>query len=212
MNRTVLLIVILALLLGGGYVLLKSRINTVKNDQTTTKPSPTSIVEDIIPDGKSMNDMMMAGGSSYSDPAGLFTFLYPNDYTFDTQNNGQVVRVYKKGPTQQGQTEMYDGIIVTFEKIDLKQKSLSDWLDQEIQTMNDNGVSEVTQPKKAITLNGFSGYSYAARGLGVYTFYVIQKDAHSPNAIRISRMVSDPTNVGFQEQSDQILASITMQK
>jgi hypothetical protein len=173
-------------------------------------PSPT-IPAEFIPEGQSMNDLM-AGGSSYSDPSGMFTFLYPNDYKFDVQNNGQVIRVYKQGPTQQGQTEMYDGIIVTFEKIDLKNESLSSWIDNELKTIKANGDSIITQPKKPITLHGYPGFSYAARGLGEFIYLVIQKDLSSPNALRITTMVTDPTNSGFQKQADQILASLHIQK
>lgn len=211
MSKLIVIIVVLIVIAGVGYVLYTRQNNASENTLNPQTSVPTSVIEEIVPTGTSMNDIM-AGGNSYRDPAGTFAFLYPTDYKFDTQNNDMIVRVHKQGPTQQGQTELYDGAMVTFEKIDLKGQTLNAWLDNEIKMMTENGMTEITQPKKEITLNGFPGYSYSARGLGEFQFLVIQKDTSSPNAIRISALVSDPTKAGFQEQVDQIFASISLQK
>lgn len=207
MFKKAFILIVLVLFVGIGYYIY-SQQNHTSTSQPQSEISP-SVIEEIIPEGTSMNDIM-AGGNSYEDPMGIYSFSYPTNYMLDMQNNNSVVRVYKQGPTQQGQTELYDGVIITFEKIDLQGQSLRSWLDKELETMTADQTTQVTQPKKQRIINGYPGYTYLARGLGEFSFIVVQKDASSPNAIRISSLVADPTNAGFQEQTDQIISSVLL--
>lgn len=206
----ILLGILIIIFLGAvGFIVSTQRQTTIPGITTTAAPTPQPTQE--LADSQQA-DTLLAGGSSYHDPEGIFTFLYPNDWKIDQQNNETITRVYQQGPTQQGQTEMYDGVIVTFEKIPLNGKTLSSWLDTEIKNMTADGTSQITEPKKPITVNGFPGYSYSARGLGEFTFLVIQKNSESPTAIRISTLVADPKNIGFQSQVDAILQTLQLQK
>lgn len=158
------------------------------------------------------SDELLAGGSGYIDPSGVFSILYPNDWKIDNQNNGQVTRVYKTGVTQRGQTEMYDGIIITFELFDLKGASLSNWLDAHIKEISVDGMTQITKPKKAITLNTFPGFSYTTRGLGEFNTIIVQKDTKSPYAIQVTSLVADPQNIGYQKEVDDVLSSLKLLK
>jgi hypothetical protein len=167
-------------------------------------PSPKSVVSES-------SSELLQGGSSYGDPNGIYSFLYPNGYAIDSQDSLQV-RVYKNGPTQKGQTEMYDGVIVNFGKVNLDGKSLNEWVNDSIKQATADGTSEVIEAKTSITFNKYPGFSYTLRGLGTSEYIVVQKDSNSDNAIVITYLVADPTNVGFQKQVDDILSTLQILK
>lgn len=186
-------------------VLLIVAVFYLKPSKTTkVTSSPTPITFESSPE-------LLQGGSSYSDPNAVYTVLYPNDYIIDNKDPLQV-RVYKNGPTQKGQTEMYDGVIVNFGKVKLNGEQLSKWVDDTINEATANGTSEVVKSKNAIVFNNYSGFTYSLRGLGVSEYTVLQKDTNSSNAIVITTLVADPTNVGFQRQVDDILSSLQILK
>lgn len=156
-------------------------------------------------------DDLKMGGSSYGEDNGIYSFLYPSEYILD-ESDKLHIRIYKTGPTQTGQTEMYDGAIVVFEVINLSGKSLSDWVDTNISNITADGTSELTEAKKQVTLNEYPGFTYATRGLGEASNYVFQKDSNSDNAVLITTLVSDPGNLGFQDEVDKIISTIEIFK
>lgn len=192
-------IILAIILLISGFIYLKPNKST-----PMTSPSPTPVSSKDISD-------LLQGGSSYSDPNGVYVFLYPNDYVIDSKDPQQV-RVYKNGPTQKGQTEMYDGVIVNMGKVSLNGKKLSEWVDSKINEATADGTSEVVKAKMSTTLNNYPGFSYTLRGLGIFETIVVQKDSNSDNAIVINTMVADPTNVGFQKQVDATLSTLQILK
>ena len=210
MRKAVLIIIVIAAV-ALGYYFYSQKLKTVTPVNTTTStPTPNDSVTIPVPEEK-IEELKM-GGSSYAEKNGVYSFLYPNDYTFDEQNNGEVIRVYKQGPTQKGQTEMYDGVIVSFQLINLEGKTLENYVDEQIANATLDGVSEVTAPKSKITVNGYNGFTYTLRGLGEFPIYVMQKDASSTNAVSISTLVADPGNLGFQDDVNAILNTLTIHK
>jgi hypothetical protein len=168
---------------------------------TATTPQPTTDTSDL-----------RAGGSSFSDPEGVYVFLYPSDYQLDKQNNGKIIRIYKTGPTQRGQTEMYDGAIVTFETHNLEGQTLTSWVDLHIKTATADGTTKTVEQKKSIAYNNYSGFTYTLRGLGEARYLVLQKDAQSKYGIVITIFIADPQNVGFQKEVDETLATLEILK
>ncbi len=155
---------------------------------------------------------LLAGGSSYLDSKNVYSFLYPNDYTIDQMNEGRYTRISKKGATQKGQTEMYDGVIIVFESLDLGSKSLSEWVDSRIKESTSDGTSKVTKPKKGITINNYPGFTYTIRSLGESEYYVVQKDKNSKFAVSITTLVADPENVGYQKEVERIFSTLQLLK
>jgi hypothetical protein len=208
MGRVILAITVIAILVGvGGYLIQTMQMrNEPISTQDISEISTTSATNSNTP------DELMSGGNSYMDPDGVYTLLYPNDYTQDTQGNGQHVRFYKQGATQQGQTEMYDGVIITIETVDLENQTLSNWIDTKIKESTADGTVEITQPKTQTTVNGFPGFTYTTRSLGEATYYVVQKDNKSKNAVVITTLVADPQNVGYQTEVDNTLNTIQLLK
>lgn len=214
MNKSVIItVLILAILTILSFFFILRFRNQPQNPTPSIEPvvniEPSPSVSSIV---ASDSAELTQGGSSYLDPKGVYSLLYPNDYRIDTQNNGQQTRIYKRGPTQQGQTEMYDGVIMVFESVELGGKTPEQWVDESIKSSTQDGTSEVIEPKKKTTVNNYSGFSYKLRGLGESQYYIIQKDTRSPNALVITIAVNDPTNAGFQSQVDSVLASIQLLK
>lgn len=203
-SLTVIVIAVGVLLAFGSR---KSSSTNVNTTQVTNTPAASEFIS-----SKPDTTTLKADGTSYIDTKGVFTFFFPNDYTVDSQNNDQYTRISKRGPTQKGQTEMYDGVIVVFESLDLQGKSLSEFVDTRIQESTADGTSELTQPKKTITLHSYPGYTYEIRGLGTSTYLVVQKNTQSNNAVSITFLVADPENMGFQQEVDTILATLALQK
>lgn len=152
------------------------------------------------------------GGSSYLDPEGLYSFLYPKDATLDSQENGKYIRIIKRGPSQRPQSEMSDGILVVFESINLEDQTLSQFIDARIQESTVNGVSELTSAKQSLTINNYQGFQYTLRGLGESTYFVVQKDAQSTHAVSITALVVDPEQRGYQRQVDAMFATLQLLK
>ncbi len=210
MGKIVIIVGIAAALIVGYYIYTQRPQPTPPINTTGTTPTIVSPITIDIPAEK-VEELKM-GGSSYLDKKGVYSLLYPNDYKFDEQSEGEIARIYKQGPTQRGQTEMYDGVILTFQTIDLEDLTLDKYVDKQIAEATQDGTSEITSGKKAIVINGHSGFTYTLRGLGEFPHYVIQKDETSRYAVSISILVADPQNVGFQEDVNATLSTIELHK
>ncbi|HRN96632.1 MAG TPA: hypothetical protein PLD54_04255, partial [Candidatus Levybacteria bacterium] len=164
MKRVILIAVICVLVAFGGYAFMQSQQSNPANKTST----PDINSDPFITSTPDTNSLRM-GGSSFRDPRDVYTILYPNDYQLHTDDPIHT-RISKTGPTQQGQTEMYDGVVVVFESIDLQGQSLEAFVDARIQQSTADGTLEVIQPKKVTTLNSYPGYTYTMRGLGTSTY------------------------------------------
>ncbi len=200
----VLLIVLATLAVLYFYLNNKNDIATTENSSQT----PQERIENANPEAVSE---LERGGSSFSDPDAIFSVLYPNEYKQDTQGENQY-RIYKQGPTQRGQTEMYDGVIINFETIDLGDQSLSEWVDSRISLSTQDGTSELIEEKTAINVNGYPGYTYTMRGLGTFENLVIQKDPNSKFAVGITSLIADPGDLGFEQEFENILSTLNLLK
>jgi hypothetical protein len=202
MKLPALIVVLVIISLGGFFLLAKSNAPAPSASLAPgDTPTPTIDVRGI-----------KVGNTSYKDAEGIYTFSYPLDYKLSDQTDGKQIRVYKTGPTQQGQTEMYDGVILVFETVDLSGQTLSKWVDGHIKTTTADGTSKLSSPKKMITIKGYPGFRYGIHGLGDFTEYVLQKDNKSNHAVIISVMVADPQKIGFQKEVDKILSTFELHK
>lgn len=179
----------------------------------SSSPATSGMMDDTssVPSGESSTSAAsLQGGSSYLHPNGNFSFLYPNDYQIGDE--GTFVRIYKNGPSQKGQTEMYDGVLMLFEPIDLQGKTLSTWVDQNIDASTMDSMSKVTKSKAAARVKNYSGYSYTIEGLGESNHVVLQKDDNSGTGVHVIYSTYDPTGVGFDDQVKSIIATLEILK
>lgn len=210
-------IVVMALGIGGAWYFFAGQPLTKSTSETNTETpteSTTPTTDQVPQFVQSSPDLtaLQAGGSSYLDPQGLYSFLYPNDYELDAQNVGMITRIVKRGETQRGQTEIYDGALVVFETVDLQGKSLEEYATNTLATLVDSGTSEVLKPLRPVKLGEFPGYTYETRGLGSQTSLVVQKDLSSPKAVHISFLVADPEQKNYQAEVDAVLSTFKLLK
>lgn len=208
MQRMVASLLVISILFGliVGFLFFIQK-NTTKSPPTVD--SKETITPTLPPRSSST---LPKNGSVFIDPKGAFSLTYPTDFTLDQQNNGQYTRLYKRGETQRGQTEMYDGVIMTFEQINLGGQSLNSWIDTKINATTIDGTVSITKQKEPITVHEYPGFTYTTRGLGSTTYLFIQKEPTSQTAMGITLLVADPNHTGYQKQVDTILSSLTLLK
>lgn len=215
MKQTVIIGVGVLVVVGGLFFLLTTQDNApapsslTETEIETTQPTTTS--ETVTASPETDTSVLRAGGSSYSHPTYGYTFLYPNEYSIDTEDQ-QYIRIYKRGEAQRAQSEMSDGVLMVFESVDLKEQTLEQLVDARIAQATADGTSEVIKPKQRTVLNGYPGYSYELRGMGSATYLVIQKSPESSSALSITYVVMDPQQLGYEAEVTSVLSTIELQK
>ena len=205
--------IFLGLLALGGLALFffnqKSSPQTAPT-QIEVKPTQATIEQfiKVAPD----TSQLKAGGNSYSHPEGSYVFLYPNDYKIDSQNNGIHTRIYKTGATQQGQTEIYDGVIMVFESINLKGQNLENFVTSRIKDSTSGDTSRTFSHLKPVLLNNYTGFVYEEKGFGSSTHLVLQKDTTSGFATEVTFSVNDPQNQNYLNEVYAILSTVELLK
>lgn len=203
------------ILAGAGFYLANkpSTVIVAPTNLQESKPvSPTTTSVIPTPEATSLVDILKAGGSSYSHPSGAYSFLYPSEYVIDSQDNDHYIRIIKRGASQRPQSEISDGVLIVFEAVDLQKLSLEEWVDEQLKASAEAGTSQVIQPKKTMTLNGYPGFTYQTQGFGSSTYIVVQKAATSQSAVSITFLVADPQNQGYQSEVEAILATLELRK
>jgi hypothetical protein len=209
MGKIAIVVLLIVTIVAGYFIYTKSIRPSIPSVISDTNPTQSPDSVPVIDEAQV--EALKKGGLSYSDKKEIFTFLYPLGYTIDEMNGGEIIRIYKKGDTQQGQTEMYDGVIVTFQPQQLTD-SLESYVDSQIEMATKDGTGELTSGKKAVVVGGSPGFTYTIRSLGESIHYVLQKDANSQYGVDITYLVADPQKVGFQKEVDNIISSIKFLK
>lgn len=132
------------------------------------------------------------------------SFSYQSD--LEVQLQGDIVRVYKWGPTQLEDTEMYDGISISFMKEDnTEDLGLKEYAEAALeQDLSFEG--ELIKALTKTTYGEFTGYEYSVISLGQsFTFFFENSNGE---IIRISYFIEDPTEYGFDEMLESVLESL----
>lgn len=206
MNKTLVLVLAIVILTGFGFFIIYGR-NKTDSSALVPPPSVSQETAEATPQPIDLGQ----GGSSYLDQSGVFNLLYPNDYTLDTTDPIHP-RIYKRGETQRPQSEMSDGALMVFETITLQNITLEEWVDNRIAESTKDGTSEIVEAKTSTTQNGYPGFHYSIRGLGVSENFVLQKDANSLYAVLVTYAVSDPEQRGYQNEVEAALSTLTLLK
>jgi hypothetical protein len=149
-------------------------------------------------------DEIPADWKSYVDAEFGLTLSSPADFTFTKDENGNGFRIYKWGPSQAEGTEVYDGLIISFEKSSLNGQTLEEA--SQIETASWAPHGEIIEPLSSINVAGRNGYAYVGSGLGEFKIYLLP--LNSQNYLRVSVLSEDPGNQGFKEQANKILDSL----
>ncbi|MDQ5900431.1 MAG: hypothetical protein QG600_9 [Patescibacteria group bacterium] len=206
-NLPLILSGIIVLILGA-YLLNAKQASTTPSQLS---PSPSASSQQFLTVTPDM-ETLERGGSSYTHPQNLYTFLYPNNYKLDAPEDGMITRIYMQGATQRGQTELYDGALFVVEAIDLKGQTLNDFVNERISVSTADGTSQIIEEKKSTMLNVYPGFTFKMRGLGEATYLFLQKDTTSTSAIGITYSVFDPEMKNYQEDINAVLNSFEIHK
>lgn len=166
----------------------------------TPAPSPTAFAASPSPAAESPDPT--AGWKTYQ--SSTYAVKYPADFTAG-QNQGSVLTISKWGPTQKPQTEGYDGIFLSFTPLEIG-TTLTAYVEASIKEIKLQGVAELLSGPKDIIVNGYSGKTYTAQGLGVHR-YLILSSKDGTMLMEIADSTADPGNLGFSKTVDQILTT-----
>lgn len=200
---TVIVLIITAL----GYSLANKRAEPQTSPEVVNpQPSPNT-AEQFIKSAPDTSELK-AGGNSYLSPKGTYLFLYPNDYTIDGDEH---TRIYKRGATQKGQTEIYDGVIMVFESVSLAGMSLEDFTISQIKALSPEDKPENPSPTQTM-LGSYPGFTYEQKGFGSSTHLLVQKDTTSDYALHIVFSVNDPQYQNYLSEVYEILSTVELLK
>jgi len=150
-----------------------------------------------------------AEGITYQDPEGKFQVTYPADYTFD-DSDALHPRLYKRGDEQRSQSEMSNGVLVVFEKIELNGQTLEQLVDDRLQQTSTDGVTEVVEPKEETTIGTYPGFEYELRGLGTARYLYLQPNDNTDWALGVTYTISDPETLGYEVEVNSILTTLEL--
>ena len=204
---TGLAIVVLAALGVAGLFIYQNSQKKVTSGEATPTISPISSPSPFPTGVTSPTPVAdpMADWLTYTNANICYTFKYPQKVTLTVRQEEKIIHLSLWGPTQQEDTEFYDGISLSFSfPLEISGVSLEDYVDSKIEESKESG--EILKPKEAIAINGINGYTYTSQGLGTFQNIYLQ----SPDktcTVEITNATVDPTNQGYQETVNQILST-----
>ena len=144
------------------------------------------------------------GWRTFSASGVPYTFKYPKDINL-IEEDGYHLSLW--GPTQKPETEFYDGISISFSKpTKLAGQTLDEYVDKKIEYNKD--LEEIVAPKRSVNINGISGITYTASGLGTVQ-YIFVKVPNEDSVIEIINGTKDPTGAGYDSIATSIIDSIS---
>jgi hypothetical protein len=130
------------------------------------------------------------------------SFRYDPTFTVSA-DTADLVRLYKWGPTQKGQTEMYDGMLVTFHQVTYS-GDFESYVKQRMQALQTSEtVMPVAQP---YSFRGVPAQRYDGSASDGTTYIFVPRGLGS--VLEISTLVLDPGKLGFQGVVDSILQTV----
>jgi len=135
---------------------------------------------------------------------GEFSFKYPPEAQIKNYDDG-TISVSIWGPTQQENTEFYDGLSMSFRVLQAQGKSLKESADESYLELKD--LFESSQPIISSVGNN-SGYTFHVKGYidADYYFVEINPDLH----LEIINATKDPTEAGFILSAEKILMTLVL--
>lgn len=187
-----LAILFLAIVAGGGYyfIFLKGGRQVSTPSQATPPPATPGPT---------------ASWMTYQSSEHQFSLMHPPEISPEAIEDG-IVYLSLWGPTQREDTEFYDGISLSFNSGSLEGEDLRSFVDAKLAEMRE--TAEIKEEVQETTLDSLSGYKFTAEGLGVFTYYYLQRGEDS--YLEIVDGTVDPTGEGFAEVVELILSSLEL--
>ena len=174
-------------------------------DQAIQTPQPTEMPQETPAPTESPTETANPTANWKTHTASTYQVKYPNDITFKEQ--GAAINLSMWGPTQKEGTELFDGFSITFESKEISNTTLETLIQARIDEINNQDLSEVVSGPDPITINNYKGLTYTEEGLGIFEHIILESGKENGMYMFISKLVSDPGNLGFSETVDQILST-----
>lgn len=188
-----------------GFVMVaSSRQNSLENENnmiTVSAPpdAPHISTTSIAP----IQPAAPLGWKQYESPRYGFLIYHPPDVeVIDRGTEG--IHFLKKGPTQAGETELYDGLAV-FISAGTQTGGLESIAKQEHTKLeNEPTTSEISAviPRK---VGDITGYEFTIRSVGERTYLFLPKEN---GYFKVVDSTADPTGAGFKETADTMLTTL----
>lgn len=144
------------------------------------------------------------GWQQYQNPAFGFSMYYPADVQI-ADRGPEGIQAFEQGPTQKGQTEMYDGINVSI-KTGSRTGDLMTFVQSEQTRIKTEPstieVGEITQR----TIGPYTGYQFTVRTIGDGTYVYLPKG--DDGYYRVVDGTLDPSNVGFATTVETMISTL----
>lgn len=143
---------------------------------------------------------------TYKSESHGITLRHPDNMQVNQNQDGSVSFTLL-GPTQAEGTEVYDGIILNFNTGIYEFNAFNEFvINKHNEQKNDPIISEVSDIEE-VKINEKTGYKFSIFGLGKFTILYLPMENN--RYLRISMLVEDPENQGFQNTVNTILSSIS---
>ncbi len=167
MNKILWIVAIIALAL--------TAVTAYRNSSPQTTPTPDATVEEsqetAAPYSSNPNGAAakvaapdVSTWETYTSPTHGFTISYPADVTHETSPERE--RFYKWGPTQTGQTEMYDGLRIEITSGTYAPKTFAEFVDEQYESKKNNPDIRNVGERHNITIGGKPAVSYRIEAFG----------------------------------------------
>ena len=120
------------------------------------------------------------------------------------QTPDNYIQVSVWGPTQEKDTEFYDGINLLFKFNPLNGQTLEAVVDNSVQ--ESQVVGEIITAKTPMSLNNYDGFTYTSQGLGVFRYIFLEWPGQG--YMEIIDGTNDPTGQGYKEIVEKILLTL----
>lgn len=190
-NKTALTIVLLVLVLAGGFLVFSVTNDSPTPDDTDLEQEQVSVPEDW---------------QRYESETFDFSIAYPPGASLQREAENHIKFSYL-GPDNQPASEITDGFTFTVSVYDLNEdQTLKTFARTQLQKSLQ--IAEKVRGLEQATLNGLSGYTYATESLGTVQHLVIPHTGS--RAVIISYNISDPNNRSYQAIVNSMLASFEL--
>ena len=138
-----------------------------------------------------------------------FSLIYPDRATTTEIREGRTVRFMLNGPTQEKNTELFDGLSFVVSEVTYdKDMDLEDFVKERVKEIEE--VGEVIDITKATSANEQESYIVKSKTLGTSTKVYIARSVGE--ALIVSYSHPDPTGKGYGKIADKMLDSFQIFK
>lgn len=164
------------------------------NQGFETSPSPQT--QTSLRTGEASPTPAAEGWQVYQSSEHEFSIQHPSEMEI-SQTARDAVEFMLLGPSQEPNTELFDGIRLTFLSGERNQ-DLESFVQEQRQEQLDQPTTEEVTEKTSVSLAGFQGFEYTVTGPFGDIRYVFLP-AGEDEYLEISEAVYDPTGQGFQQ-------------